>query len=150
MSVSPILCVTVARWLARGILSAVGWLPFLNCAPAFPANGPHTAKHPREPFHTLSMIESAPLEIASLNRPASTSPHSRWTPLVEKSEQEASGNHAPNRCGSGSPQRGGALRSLASSGKACGWSYEAGGSVNFFRDSSVRVDDARGRLAPRV
>ncbi len=69
---------------------------------------------------------------------------------MEKSEQEASGNHAPNRCGSGSPQRGGALRSLASSGKACGWSYEAEGSVNFFRDSSVRVDDARGRLAPRV
>src|SRR6266566_1678923 len=36
MSVSPIRWDTVPRWLTRGMFSSVGWLPFLNCALAFP------------------------------------------------------------------------------------------------------------------
>src|SRR6266404_3425381 len=62
-SVRPILCVTVPRWLARGIFSSVAWLPFLNCAPAFPASAPHPAKIARTHFDTLRMIESPPLKM---------------------------------------------------------------------------------------
>jgi hypothetical protein len=36
MSVSPMRCVTVPRWLTRGMFSSVGWLPFLNCASTTP------------------------------------------------------------------------------------------------------------------
>src|SRR5215472_15750605 len=43
MSVSPIRCVTIPRWLTRGMFSSVGWLPFLNCASALAAIRPNPA-----------------------------------------------------------------------------------------------------------
>src|SRR5258708_32211174 len=76
MSVSPILCVTVARWLARGIFNSVAWLPFLNCAPAFPASAPHPAKIARTHFDTLRMIESPPLKMDLSENRAGLTPHS--------------------------------------------------------------------------
>src|SRR6267154_2529925 len=76
MSVSPILCVTVARWLARGIFNSVAWLPFLNCAPAFPASAPHPAKIARTHFDTLRMIESPPLKMDLTENRAGLTPHS--------------------------------------------------------------------------
>src|SRR5258708_434426 len=75
MSVSPILCVTVARWLARGIFNSVAWLPFLNCAPAFPASAPHPAKIVRTHFDTLRMIESPPLKMDLTENRAALTPH---------------------------------------------------------------------------
>src|SRR5258708_12543379 len=75
MSVSPILCVTVARWLARGIFNSVAWLPFLNCAPAFPASAPHPAKIARTHFDTLRMIESPPLKMDLPENRAGLTPH---------------------------------------------------------------------------
>src|SRR5258708_2179165 len=76
MSVSPILCVTVARWLARGIFNSVAWLPFLNCAPAFPASAPHPTKIARTHFDTLRMIESPPLKMDLPENRAGLTPHS--------------------------------------------------------------------------
>src|SRR6516164_3758906 len=43
MSVNPIRCVTLARWLTRGMFNSVGWLPFLNCASALPVRSPNPA-----------------------------------------------------------------------------------------------------------
>src|SRR5258708_4152766 len=76
MSVSPILCVTVARWLARGIFNSVAWLPFLNCAPAFPASAPHPSKIARTHFDTLRMIESPPFKMDLTENRAGLTPHS--------------------------------------------------------------------------
>src|SRR5215469_6443033 len=47
MSVSPMRCVTLPRWLTRGMFSSVGWLPFLNCASALAARRPNPASPPQ-------------------------------------------------------------------------------------------------------
>src|SRR5260370_16163629 len=60
-SVSPIRCETVPRWLTRGMFSSVGWLPFLNCAPAFPAKTPSPATRLKTHFQTFRMIMLSPL-----------------------------------------------------------------------------------------
>src|SRR5437588_1162853 len=63
-SVSPMRCVTLARWLTRGIFSSVGWLPFLNCASALlarrlqPAN---PAQKPRTHFDILCIAAPSSL-----------------------------------------------------------------------------------------
>src|SRR5215469_10599224 len=49
MSVNPIRCVTLARWLTRGMLNSVGWLPFLNCASAVLTSNPNPANPTNSP-----------------------------------------------------------------------------------------------------
>src|SRR6266705_4540171 len=61
MSVSPIRWDTVPRWLTRGMFSSVGWLPFLNCALAFPHKTPSPTNSPKTRFHTLRIITPSPL-----------------------------------------------------------------------------------------
>src|SRR5437879_7350084 len=56
MSVSPIRWDTVPRWLTRGRFISVGWLPFLNCALAFPHKTPSPTNSPKTHFHTLRII----------------------------------------------------------------------------------------------
>src|SRR5260370_39055467 len=56
MSVNPIRCDTVPRWLTRGMFSSVGWLPFLNCALAAPAKQLNPAKTPKTYLHALRIV----------------------------------------------------------------------------------------------
>src|SRR5215469_2065624 len=49
MSVNPIRCVTLARWLTRGMFNSVGWLPFLNCASAVLTSNPNPANPTNSP-----------------------------------------------------------------------------------------------------
>src|SRR5260370_28643243 len=62
LSVRPSRCDTVPRWLNRGMFNSVGWLPFLNCAPAFPAQTPSPTSNPKPHFHTLRIITLSPLQ----------------------------------------------------------------------------------------
>src|SRR5260370_28776956 len=43
------------------MFSSVGWLPFLNCAPAFPAKTPSPAPRLKPHFQTFRMIMLSPL-----------------------------------------------------------------------------------------
>ncbi len=81
ISVSPIRCVTLARWLSRGIFSSVAWLPFLNCASALAAkrlNPANAMKRPNTHFDMLritapsSLIIYDPVSVPDL--PAPTPP----------------------------------------------------------------------------
>src|SRR6266404_3404314 len=62
ISDSPSRCDTAPRWLTRGIFNSVGWLPFLNCALAPPANTPSPTNKPKAHFHTLLIVTLSPFE----------------------------------------------------------------------------------------
>src|SRR6267142_3531315 len=53
MSVSPIRCVPIARWLNVGSRSSMACPPFLNCARAFPAKPPSATASPAHEINSL-------------------------------------------------------------------------------------------------
>src|SRR4029077_7466377 len=63
-----------------------------------PASAPHSTKLLTAHFHTLRMIEFLLSKRTLRHHPGAT-PHTyvRWTPSVENSEQEVSGNYADRR-----------------------------------------------------
>src|SRR5712675_475937 len=53
MSVSPIRCVPIARWLKVGSRSSIACPPFLNCARASPAKPPSASASPAHEINRL-------------------------------------------------------------------------------------------------
>src|SRR3979411_1235987 len=53
ISVSPMRCVPMARWLSVGSRSSIACPPFLNCARAAPANPPSASASPAHEMNNL-------------------------------------------------------------------------------------------------
>src|SRR5436190_4109711 len=82
ISVSPMRCVTLPRWLTRGIFNSVGWLPFLNCASALLARRSTPAKRPRTDFDMLHI--TAPSSLCHLRPGECAGPAGSNTPVCDR------------------------------------------------------------------